>query len=169
VTSAPARLSDPATRAVIVRDLGCADYARVWQNMQTFTEQRDPSTRDEIWLVEHPPVYTLGTNDRNEAFDNPGIPVVKSDRGGQITYHGPGQLVAYVLMDLRRRGWGVKQLVTALEQAVIRRIKPCGFAGLETTDLALLTGHGRTNLAGVKTELLAGLSRNLGYNDDQVT
>jgi lipoyl(octanoyl) transferase len=222
VTSAPARLSDPATRAVIVRDLGCADYARVWQNMQTFTEQRDPSTRDEIWLVEHPPVYTLGTNDRNEAFDNPGIPVVKSDRGGQITYHGPGQLVAYVLMDLRRRGWGVKKLVTALEQAVIellaahgipasrragapgvyvaerkiaqlglrvrrgasyhglsfnvdmdhapfRRIKPCGFAGLETTDLALLTGHGRTNLAGVKTELLAGLSRNLGYNDDQVT
>ena len=116
---APARLNSPHARRLVVRELGSADYQQVWQDMRAFTEQRDAYTPDELWLVEHPPVYTLGTNDRNEAFDNPGIPVVKSDRGGQITYHGPGQVIVYVLIDLRRRGWGVKQLVAALEQSVI--------------------------------------------------
>ena len=130
MTSAPATSSNLDTQIAIVRDLGRADYTRVWQDMRSFTDQRDASTRDEIWLVEHPPVYTLGTNDRNEPFDNPGIPVVKSDRGGQITYHGPGQLVAYVLMDLRRRGWGVKQLVTMLEQAVIDLLAARGLSAL---------------------------------------
>jgi len=73
VTSAPAKSSNPDTQVAIVRDLGRADYLRVWQDMRDFTDRRDTFTRDEIWLVEHPPVYTLGTNDRNEAFDNPGI------------------------------------------------------------------------------------------------
>jgi lipoyl(octanoyl) transferase len=220
VTSAPARSSDLDTRTLNVRDLGHAEYTSVWQDMRAFTDRRDAATRDEIWLVEHPPVYTLGTNDRNEAFDNPGIPVVKSDRGGQITYHGPGQLIAYVLVDLRRRGWGVKQMVSALEQAVIdlltargiaaarrtgapgvyvdgrkiaqlglrvrrgacyhglsfnvdmdhapfRCIKPCGYAGLETTDLATFAGRERAGLSEVKAELLAELLRNLGYNQFQ--
>ena len=220
MTSAPARSSNLDTRVATVRDLGRADYTPVWQAMRAFTDARDATTRDEIWLVEHPPVYTLGTNDRNEAFDNPGIPLVKSDRGGQITYHGPGQLIAYVLIDLRRRGWGVRQLVAMLEQAVIdllaardlpavrragapgvyvdgrkiaqlglrvrrgasyhglsfnvdmdhepfRRIKPCGYAGLETTDLATLAGHERARLPDVKPELLARLLCNLGYNHRQ--
>ncbi len=101
--------------------------------MRAFTEQRSEFTPDELWLVEHPPVYTLGTNDRHEAFDNPGIPVVQSDRGGQITYHGPGQIIAYVLMDLRRRGWGVKQLVTALEQSVIDLLATYAIAGVRRT------------------------------------
>jgi lipoyl(octanoyl) transferase len=222
VTSAPAKSSKLDTQVATVRDLGRVDYTQVWQAMRAFTDARDAATQDEIWLVEHPPVYTLGTNDRNEPFDNPGIPVVISDRGGQITYHGPGQLIAYVLMDLRRRGWGVKQLVTMLEQAVIdllaarglsalrragapgvyvdgrkiaqlglrvrrgasyhglsfnvdmshepfRRIKPCGYAGLETTDLATLAGHERAHLSDVKPELLAQLLRNLGYNNQQVS
>lgn len=215
--SAPATSSNLDTRSLIVRDLGHVEYTRVWQDMRAFTDRRDAATRDELWLVVHPPVYTLGTNDRNEAFDNPGIPIVKTDRGGQITYHGPGQLIAYVLMDLRRRGWGVKHLVGALEQAVIdllaargivaarragapgvyvdgrkiaqlglrvrrgasyhglslnvdmdhapfRHIKPCGYAGLETTDLATLVGRERADLSEVKTDLLAELVRNLGYN-----
>ncbi len=220
MTSAPAKSSNFDVCNVIVRDLGRVDYTRVWQDMRHFTDRRDDSTQDEIWLVEHAPVYTLGTNDHNEAFDNPGIPLVKSDRGGQITYHGPGQLIAYVLIDLRRRGWGVKQLVTRLEQAIIdlltarglsavrrsgapgvyvggrkiaqlglrvrrgacyhglsfnvamdhepfRRIKPCGYAGLETTDLAMLIGHERISLSDVKPELLGQLFCNLGYNPQQ--
>ena len=217
MTSAPAKLNSPHARRLVVRELGIADYRQVWQDMRAFTEQRDACTPDELWLVEHPPVYTLGTNDRNEAFDNPGIPVVKSDRGGQITYHGPGQVIAYVLIDLRRRGWGVKQLVAALEQSVIdllatyaihaerragapgvyvegrkiaqlglrvrrgasyhglsvnavmdldpfRHIKPCGYAGLETIDMATLLGHERAQLPDIQSALLTQLLDNLGYN-----
>ena len=217
MTSAPAKSNSPCARRLVVRALGIADYQQVWQDMRAFTEERDAYTPDELWLVEHPPVYTLGTNDRNEAFENPGIPVVKSDRGGQITYHGPGQVIAYVLIDLRRRGWGVKQLVAALEQSVIdlletyaihgerhvgapgiyvagrkiaqlglrvrrgacyhglavnadmdlepfRRIKPCGYAGLETIDVATLLGHERVHLPDIQSRLLAQLLDNLGYN-----
>jgi lipoyl(octanoyl) transferase len=106
--------------SVIIRDLGLADYAQTLQAMRDFTERRTPDTVDELWLLQHPPVYTLGFNAKHGAFDNPaGIPVIRTDRGGDITYHGPGQRVAYVLMDLRRRAWGVKTLVAALEQAVI--------------------------------------------------
>lgn len=108
------------TSTVIVRELGMVEYVPCFSAMQEFTAQRDATTIDELWLLQHPPVYTLGLNARHTVFDNPDhIPVVKSDRGGDISYHGPGQLVAYVLMDLRRRGWGVKQLVQALEQSVI--------------------------------------------------
>ncbi|OGI44684.1 MAG: octanoyltransferase [Candidatus Muproteobacteria bacterium RBG_16_64_11] len=105
---------------VTVRDLGVVDYQACLRAMQDFTIRRGPATGDELWLLQHPPVYTLGLNARQAVLANPtGIPVVKCDRGGDISYHGPGQLVAYVLIDLRRRGWGVKQLVHALEQSVL--------------------------------------------------
>jgi lipoyl(octanoyl) transferase len=129
VTSARALSNSLDPHTLAVRDLGRADYLRVWQDMRAFTDRRGAATPDELWLVEHPPVYTLGTNDRNEAFDNPGIPVVKSDRGGQITYHGPGQVVLYLLLDLRRRGLSVRPLVRTMEQAVIDLLASYGVAG----------------------------------------
>lgn len=105
---------------LIVRHLGRVAYEPTWQAMQAFTAQRDSDTPDELWLLEHLPVYTQGQAGKPEhliaATD---IPVVPIDRGGQITYHGPGQLVAYLLVDLRRRGYGVRELVTRMEQAVI--------------------------------------------------
>lgn len=111
--------------AVIVRSLGRVDYLPTWHAMQAFTTQRTDSTPDELWLLEHPPVYTQGQAGKPEhliAATN--IPVVPIDRGGQITYHGPGQVVAYVLVDLRRRGYGIRELVTRLEQAVIDLLAP---------------------------------------------
>ncbi len=102
------------------RDYGVVDYEVMWQLMRDFTDARDESTRDEVWLVEHPPVFTQGQAGRAEHLLLPGaIPVVKSDRGGQITYHGPGQLVVYPLLDLRRRQLGVRALVTLLEQVTV--------------------------------------------------
>jgi lipoyl(octanoyl) transferase len=97
-----------------------ADYEPVWQAMQAYTAARTPATPDEIWLCEHAPVYTLGQAGRPEHVLNPaGIPVVRTDRGGQVTYHGPGQVVAYALVDLRRAGMYVKEYVAFLEDAVI--------------------------------------------------
>lgn len=105
---------------LIVRELGLNDYQNVWDDMRSFNEQRNDATPDEIWIVEHPPVFTLGLNGKPEHIIDPhDIPVIQCDRGGQVTYHGPGQLVAYILMDLQRRHWGVKKLVNRLEQAVI--------------------------------------------------
>jgi len=105
---------------ILLRNLGFADYEPVWRRMQAFTDARDEATPDELWLVEHPPVFTLGLNGRREHVLDPGpIPVIPVDRGGQVTYHGPGQAVLYVLVDLRRRGLGVRALVTLLEQTVI--------------------------------------------------
>ncbi|MCG6975119.1 MAG: lipoyl(octanoyl) transferase LipB [Acidiferrobacterales bacterium] len=105
---------------VVMRNLGRMDYETVWNAMRSFNSTRTPETGDEIWLVEHEPVYTLGLNCKKANIVEPNdIPVVKTDRGGQITYHGPGQVVVYVLLDLKRRGLGVKQLVHAMEQAVI--------------------------------------------------
>jgi lipoyl(octanoyl) transferase len=105
---------------LIVRHLGRVDYEPTWRAMQAFTAARQVDTPDELWLLEHPPVYTQGQAGKPEhliaATD---IPVVPIDRGGQITYHGPGQVVAYVLVDLRRRGYGIRELVARMEQAVI--------------------------------------------------
>ncbi|GAB4290981.1 MAG: lipoyl(octanoyl) transferase LipB [Thiohalomonadaceae bacterium] len=110
-----------------IRRLGRAEYTSVWRNMQRFTEERMADTPDELWLVEHPPVFTVGLNGKAEHLLNPGaIDVIQVDRGGQVTYHGPGQVVLYLLVDLRRRGLGVRALVNRMEQAVI----------------ALLAGHG---------------------------
>ncbi|MEK7322400.1 MAG: lipoyl(octanoyl) transferase LipB [Pseudomonadota bacterium] len=103
-----------------VRRLGTRDYQPVWRAMQEYTERRDADSGDEVWLVEHPPVFTVGLNGKPEHLLAPGdIPVVHIDRGGQVTYHGPGQLVIYPLLDLRRLKLGVRQLVASLEQAVI--------------------------------------------------
>jgi lipoyl(octanoyl) transferase len=120
---------------LLIRRLGLADYEPTWRAMRAFTAARGPDTPDELWLVEHPPVFTLGQAGRREhLLADIGVPVVAIDRGGQVTYHGPGQAVVYVLLDLRRRGYGVKELVRRLEQAVID----------------LLAAH------GVKAERLAG-------------
>ncbi len=103
-----------------MRQLGQVDYLPTWQAMQDFTAQRNEQTPDEIWLLEHPPVYTLGQAGKPEHLLNPTqIPVINIDRGGQITYHGPGQLVAYMLIDIKRRGYGVRDLVARMEQAII--------------------------------------------------
>ncbi len=105
---------------LIVRHLGIRPYLDTWQAMQAFTDRRDTNTPDEIWLLQHEAVYTQGQAGKAEHLLHPTeIPVVQSDRGGQITYHGPGQLIAYLLLDVRRKGLGVRQLVTAMEQAVI--------------------------------------------------
>ena len=181
-----------AIRYPLLKWLGRAEYEPTWRAMQAFTEQRGPETPDEIWFLEHPPVFTLGMNAAREHVLAPGdIPLVQIDRGGQVTYHGPGQLVVYPLVDVRRRGLGVRQLVMALENGIIallaswnitatgrrdapgiyvdgrklasiglrirrgcsyhglafnvamdlepfRRINPCGYRGLEVTDLRTL-------------------------------
>ena len=181
-----------AIRQPLLRWLGRAEYEPTWRAMQSFTEQRGPDTPDEIWFLEHPPVFTLGMNAAREHVLAPGdIPLVQIDRGGQVTYHGPGQLVVYPLLDVRRRALGVRQLVMALENGIIallaswnivavgrrdapgiyvegrklasiglrirrgcsyhglafnvamdlepfRRINPCGYRGLEVTDLRTL-------------------------------
>ena len=104
----------------LIRHLGLAPYEPTWRAMQRFTDERQDDTRDEIWFVEHPPVFTLGLNASREHVLAPGdIPVVQIDRGGQVTYHGPGQLMIYPLLNLRRRKLGVRDLVVALEDAVI--------------------------------------------------
>lgn len=109
---------------LVIRRLGRQDYLPVWQAMHQFTDQRDEQTADEIWLVEHHPVFTQGQTGKAEHLLNPGnIPVVQSDRGGQVTYHGPGQLVVYVLINLRRKKLGVRELVTGIEQLVIDTLK----------------------------------------------
>ncbi|MDH3778996.1 MAG: lipoyl(octanoyl) transferase LipB, partial [Gammaproteobacteria bacterium] len=100
--------------------LGRQDYVPLWREMQKFTDERDESTQDEIWFCEHPPVFTLGLNASKEHLLAPGdIPVVQIDRGGQVTFHGPGQLMVYPLIDIRRANIGVRTLVTALEQSVV--------------------------------------------------
>ena len=184
----------PSAPAPMVRRLGLVGYEPTWRAMQRFTAQRDAATPDEIWFLEHPPVFTLGMNASRAHLLDPGdIPVVQIDRGGQVTYHGPGQLLVYPLVDLKRAGLGIRDFVTALERAVIelaarygitaqcrrgapgvyvggrklasvgvrvrrggayhglalnvaldlapfRRINPCGYPGLEMTQLADLGG-----------------------------
>lgn len=120
----------PQAASPAVRRLGVIAYERACDAMREFTTARTVSTPDELWLVEHPPVYTLGQAGKPEHLlrDN-GIPVVRADRGGQVTYHGPGQVVAYVLLDLHRRGLTVKRLVWLLEQAVIDFLAALAVAG----------------------------------------
>lgn len=106
--------------ALTVRHWGVHDYRETWGAMRDFTESRTPQTPDEIWFLEHTPVFTLGRAGKWEHLVSPGsIPVVHVDRGGQVTYHGPGQLIVYLMLDLRRRAIGVRQLVNAIEQSVI--------------------------------------------------
>ncbi|AKH22289.1 hypothetical protein AAY24_14260 [Sedimenticola thiotaurini] len=205
----------------LIRELGRQSYEPVWQEMQTFTNNRDADTRDEIWLVEHPPVFTLGQAGKPEHLLNPGdIPVIKTDRGGQVTYHGPGQLVAYLLLNLRHYGLGVRQLVTLIEQSIVdllqtygidsrarpdapgvyvngskiaalglrvrhgcsfhglslnvdmelepfNRINPCGYPGLQVTQLRELTDP--EPLFTVGQRLASHILGRLGYNQHQQT
>ena len=122
-----------------IRALGYQDYEPLWRAMQAFTEQRGPDTRDEIWFTEHPPVFTLGMNAGREHILLPGdIPIVQIDRGGQVTYHGPGQLMIYPLLDVRRARIGVRDLVCALERSVIRLAEKFS-----------IEAHGRRDAPGV--------------------
>jgi lipoyl(octanoyl) transferase len=114
---------------VWVRRLGVIDYRQAFDAMRRFTEQRRSDTPDEVWLLEHPPVFTQGMNGKPEHLLAPGdTPVLQVDRGGQVTYHAPGQLVAYLLLDIRRRKLGVRQVVSAMEQAVVALLASYGIA-----------------------------------------
>lgn len=197
--------------ALIVRELGLQPYLPVWQEMQRFTDQRNEATADECWLLQHPPVFTLGKNGKPEHIHDPGsIPVIQSDRGGQVTYHGPGQIIVYTLLDLKRMNIGVRELVTCIENSVIgllqdyavdagarkdapgvyvdgrkiaalglrvrkgcsfhglalnvdmdlapfSRINPCGYQGLEVTQLAELADI--KDFGAVEQQLLSHLKR----------
>jgi lipoyl(octanoyl) transferase len=115
------------SEAPVIRHLGLVPYEPTWRAMQAFTDERGPSTPDEIWFVEHPAVFTLGLNASREHLLSPGeIPVVQIDRGGQVTYHGPGQLLVYPLIDVRRRRLSVRELVVTLENAVIACVADFG-------------------------------------------
>lgn len=208
------------TELPLLRDLGRVAYEPTWRRMQTFTQERTEDTPDEIWFLEHPPVFTLGLNGKPEHVLAAGdIPVVNIDRGGQVTYHGPGQLVVYPLVDLKRRGLGIRALVEALENAVIdtlsgfgvearsrrdapgvytpggskiaalglrvrrgctyhglafnvamdlepfRRINPCGYAGMQVTQVADLGGPDRVET--VAGALKPHLLKHLRYNAAQ--
>jgi len=198
----------------LVKWLGRVEYEPTWRAMQACTDERNSNTPDEIWFLEHPPVFTLGMSGRREHLLAPGdIPVVQIDRGGQVTYHGPGQLVVYPLIDLRRAGFGIRDFVTALERAVIdyapefgvlaegrrnapgvyiqgrklasvgirvrrgaayhglalnvnldlepfSRINPCGYEGLEMTQLCALGGPRSVQAAasGLQPHLVTALS-----------
>jgi lipoyl(octanoyl) transferase len=115
------------TKSLQIRQLGRALYEPTWHEMQSFTDRRTAETLDELWFLEHPPVFTLGRNSKAKHLHDTGdIQVIQSDRGGQVTYHGPGQLIAYVLLDINRRQLGVQSLVNLLEQTVINLLSDHG-------------------------------------------
>ncbi len=121
--------------SLIIRALGEQPYLATWQAMQAFTEERHESTPDELWCLEHPPVYTQGQAGKAEHILAPGdIPVVQVDRGGQVTYHGPGQLVVYLLIDLRRARLGVRELVDIIEQAIVSVLARSGITATPRPD-----------------------------------
>ena len=146
------------SQPLIIRNLGQRDYVPVWREMQAFTAARTQDTPDELWIVEHLPVFTLGLNGKAKHLLNPGdIPVIKVDRGGQVTYHGPGQLVMYTLLDIQRRHLGVNELVRYIEQAIIALLADYGIqaegredapgvyvAGAKIAALGLRVKKGRT-------------------------
>lgn len=109
---------------LIIRNLGTVDYQSTWQAMQRFTNGRSPQTTDEIWLLQHPPVFTQGQAGKAEHLLATGdIPVIQVDRGGQVTYHGPGQLVGYLMLDIRRKKMGVRDLVSKIENSIVATLK----------------------------------------------
>ena len=212
------RLPEPGRNAerLRLRQLGLADYEPVWREMQAYTERRNDSSEDQLWLVQHPPVFTQGQAGKAEHVLAPGdIPVIQVDRGGQVTYHGPGQIVAYPLIDIARKGIGVRELVCRIEESIIRvlgfygvageriagapgiyvggakiaslglrvkrgrcyhglafnidmdlepfqRINPCGYEGLQVTQLAAFSPVG---LGEVENRLVVSLQEQLEYSE----
>lgn len=208
---------DVTNSALATRFLGTQPYEVIWRQMRDFTDRRDAATADELWLVQHPSVFTQGQAGRPEHLLSPGdIPVVQTDRGGQVTYHGPGQVVAYPLLDLRRLGLGVRDLVGVLENTVIQfldnwhlnavakpdapgvyvgsrkiaslglrvrrgcsfhgvslnihmdlspflRINPCGYNGLQMTQLADWVEPSILDLPSIEQEFARLLAVNLGF------
>lgn len=144
---------------MILRELGSQSYEPVWKAMQAFTDRRDEATPDEIWFCEHEPVFTLGLNAAKEHLLAPGeIPVVQIDRGGQVTYHGPGQLMIYPLLDLRRANLGVRDLVTALEQSVVVLAEDYGIRAAARPDAPGVYVSGGAKLASVGLRIRRGCS-----------
>lgn len=121
-------------QSLIVRRLGRVPYQQAWEAMRDFNAQRNADTVDEIWLLEHPPVYTLGLNNKSAPPVETDIEIVQTDRGGQITYHGPGQLIIYTLLDLQRLGIGVRELVELLEESVIALLTDNGLSAQRKQD-----------------------------------
>lgn len=120
---------------MIVRHLGLAPYEPTWQAMREFTDTRSDTTQDELWVCEHPPVYTLGQAGKQEHILNTAdIPVVQSDRGGQVTYHGPGQIVVYTLVNLRRAGFGIREMVMRLENSAVELLAGYGIEAYARRD-----------------------------------
>ena len=114
------------SHVIQVRRFGLVDYAPAYELMQQFSAQREAEAIDQLWLLEHSPVYTLGKAGKQQHILNPGtIPVIQVDRGGQVTYHGPGQIILYLLLDVRRKKLGVRQIVTAMENAIIKTLEAC--------------------------------------------
>ncbi|BBL76901.1 lipoyl(octanoyl) transferase LipB [Methylomagnum ishizawai] len=143
---------------LLIRPLGLKDYEDTWRAMRDFTETRGADTPDELWLLEHPPVYTLGMNgDPAHLLRASPIPVVKTDRGGQITYHGPGQLVAYLLADLKRNHLGVRSLVSLMENAAIGLLAQYGLKAMARPDAPGVYVEGR-KIASVGLRIRRGCS-----------
>lgn len=143
---------------LLIRPLGLKDYEDTWRAMRDFTETRGADTPDELWLLEHPPVYTLGMNgDPAHLLRASPIPVVKTDRGGQITYHGPGQLVAYLLADLKRNHLGVRSLVSLMENAAIGLLAQYGLKAMARPDAPGVYVEGR-KIASVGLRVRRGCS-----------
>lgn len=143
---------------LLIRPLGLKDYEDTWRAMRDFTETRGADTPDELWLLEHPPVYTLGMNgDPAHLLRASPVPVVKTDRGGQITYHGPGQLVAYLLADLKRNHLGVRSLVSLMENAAIGLLAQYGLKAMARPDAPGVYVEGR-KIASVGLRVRRGCS-----------
>jgi lipoyl(octanoyl) transferase len=124
-----------ASGELVVREYGLVEYQTAWRAMQRFTNERGPQTPDELWLLQHPPVFTQGQAGKAEHLLFPGeIPVVQADRGGQVTYHGPGQLICYLLLDVRRLGIGVRQLVSLIEQSIVEVLAERGVTAAAKAD-----------------------------------
>jgi lipoyl(octanoyl) transferase len=149
----------------VVRRLGRVEYRPTWAAMERFTLERGPDAPDELWFLEHPPVFTLGMQGRREHLIAPGdVEVVQIDRGGQVTYHGPGQLVVYPLLDLRRLGLGVRALVEALELAVVDALAGYGVAAAGRRDAPGVYADGR-KVASIGIRVRRGCSyHGLAFN-----
>jgi lipoyl(octanoyl) transferase len=148
----------PESKLIVVRTLGLHDYEPLWRGMQQFTESRSSLTPDEIWFTEHPPVFTLGLNADRDHLLTPGeIPVIQVDRGGQVTYHGPGQLMVYPLIDLKRARLGVRDLVIALEQTVVDLVAESGIEAASRKDAPGVYVEGR-KIASIGLRVRRGAS-----------